>query len=548
MMDEHQPLSEDEIGTGVGEPKNVGGQIRFAISLAAHDYVKARTEELTALRKATTETITYRFGDDRLKTSPGEGPSRAYVTAYPERLIEPTPSDGRLSLAYAKDYARIIHSPSFRRLQGKTQLIPTGENDFFRTRLTHSLEVAEVARRIAMRLNDQYKDVLRPHAIDADIVVCAALLHDIGHPPFGHSGEEELNRQMDDYGGFEGNAQTLRIVTKIENRLGRGGSLLEDAASGPRGLNLTVGTLASIIKYDNESTGPTHIGDKVEVNKGYYTSERQTVQDVRRRLGLAESSRRLYTIECQIMDIADDIAYSAYDLEDTLEAGIVSVFDLMSIEHVTMDLVTRDVNHQIGKRFPGLTVKPEQILQRLADVFGTLILNGETSEPYNFENRFDRIVFVGRTYLESQQHAKNPLVRRQYLETLIEENVAALSLEYDPEFPCLSRLHVDPDRLVTIEAMKSFNFHKVISSRRLQLHHYRAQKIVGTIFTALQEDKDGRLLSEYQRQMLKQCAGDEQRRMRMVSDLISGFTDAEATRFYDQLHSSRNQPFMSYTR
>jgi dGTP triphosphohydrolase len=176
-------------------------------------------------------------------------------------------------------------------------------------------------------------------------------------------------------------------------------------------------------------------------------------------------------------------------------------------------------------------------------------LDGEKAKPYVFTNRLDRLAFVGRTYAESIQHAKNPLIRRQFLETLIEQNIAAtLHIAYDPSAPFLSKLVVEPARLVTIEALKSFNFHKVISSRRLQLHHHRASRIVGSIFDALAEDKDGRLLSEHQRHLLRLCDGNEGERMRLIADIVASFTDKEALRFYDQLHSSRNAPFMSYSR
>ena len=175
-----------------------------------------------------------------------------------------------------------------------------------------------------------------------------------------------------------------------------------------------------------------------------------------------------------------------------------------------------------------------------------------SNRKYQFDKRLDRIVFVGRTYAESQQHARNPLVRRQYLETLIEENIESIRVAYNPSVPCLSRLVVDANRLITIEAMKAFNFHKVISSRRLQLHHHRAKNIIAAIFDALAKDRDGHLLSEHQRYLLSLCSGDAEQRerehMRLISDIVSAFTDSEALRFYDQLQSSRNTPFLSYNR
>jgi dGTPase len=553
MNEDDDKVSKPETAGGTGRPTDESGRILFDISVRAHEFVKSKTTELTSTMKQPAPEPSVR---SRARVPDSQERISPYVPVYPERLIPPAPNETKgLGAAYSKDYARIIHSPSFRRLQGKTQLIPTGENDFFRTRLTHSLEVAEVASRIAGRLNARlHEDHGDRYRIDPDLVVCASLLHDIGHPPFGHSGEEALNEKMETSGGFEGNAQTLRIVTKLENRLGRGNSLIEAYENGQRGLNLTIGTLASIIKYDFESTGPTRSKNgKLEVTKGYYPTEKETVQQIRKALKLEEPTRKLRTIECQIMDLADDIAYSAYDLEDTLEAGIVTPFDMMSINDDILKPITEDVNRQLEKRISGYQVEANKIVMVLANVFGTLVLDGDEANPYNFKNRNHRLVFVGRTYAESQQHAKNPLVRRQYLETLIEANIDAVDLKFDDQYPWLSTLEIAPERLLTIEAMKSFNFHTVILSRRLQLYHYRAKNIVGSLFDALKkdalaEDGGGKLLSEYQRHLLSRCRKDESKCMRLVADIISGFTDVEALRLYDQLHSSRNAPFMNYFR
>ncbi len=117
------------------------------------------------------------------------------------------------------DFARLVHSPAFRRLQGKTQLFP-GESDFFRNRLTHSLEVAQIAKSIALKLNYEYfRDATdEDHKISTDLVEFAALAHDLGHPPFGHNGEAALDECMRGIGGFEGNAQTLRILARLEKK------------------------------------------------------------------------------------------------------------------------------------------------------------------------------------------------------------------------------------------------------------------------------------------------------------------------------------------
>jgi dGTPase len=224
---------------------------------------------------------------------------------------------------FKKDYARLLHAPSFRRLQGKTQLYPGNESDFFRNRLTHSLEVAQIACGIALILNEKYKDDLQDEAIDLDLVQFAAIAHDLGHPPFGHNGEKALDDLMKQYGGFEGNAQTLRILTSVERKLVR----TEDGDCDEFGLNLTYRALAAVLKYD---TPIALKRDKHEgISKGYYQCEAKLVKAIKQAVAPNYTGEKFKTIECSIMDLADDIAYSTYDLEDSLHANFVSPLSLL---------------------------------------------------------------------------------------------------------------------------------------------------------------------------------------------------------------------------
>jgi len=516
----------------------------YQISLLAHKYVMARTKHLTSLRDSTDYAPQ---PSARPKDISKNIKTPSVLPLYEMRQHAWLPS-GKPSFvpSFAKDYARIVHSPSFRRLQGKTQLIPAGENEFFRTRLTHSLEVADIATRIARKLNREV-DYFERNPINCELVSCAALLHDIGHPPFGHSGGDVLNQKMEHFGGFEGNAQTLRIVTHSENRLDNEAEV-DKIIKSPKGLNLTVGTLAAILKYDEKSSGPILDGNKLSVKKGYYPTEGHTVSFLHEILRV-DKEVRLFSIECQIMDLADDIAYSAYDLEDTLEAGIVSPLDLMSIEDNTIAMIRNDVQKGLAKREPHAEVTASTIFEHLSGVFGTLLDWGGQDREYSLDQkRVDRLAFVGRTYAESLQHGKNPLVRRQYLETLIEQNIDAVYVDFNEAVPFLSTLKVDRERLILIESMKAFNFHKVISSRRLQLQHARNRKILGYIFDAFANDDRFTLFSDFQRERLQECDGDDQRKMRLISDIVSSFTDVEALNLYDQLNSTRNGRFWSYAR
>jgi dGTPase len=214
---------------------------------------------------------------------------------------------------FTRDYGRVIHSASFRRLQGKTQVFPGHESDFFRNRLTHSLEVAQIAQGIAARLNYELP-LFQANKIDERLCATAALLHDLGHPPFGHNGERALDAQMKTNGGFEGNAQTLRIVSRLEKRV----QSLEGQLFG---LNLTFRTLAAILKYDKKI--PLRRAAKAGFVKGYYASDVGLVKQIKTKVSGSEGSKKKdwKTLECSIMDVADDIAYSTFDLEDALKAG-----------------------------------------------------------------------------------------------------------------------------------------------------------------------------------------------------------------------------------
>lgn len=193
---------------------------------------------------------------------------------------------------FERDRARVVHSASLRRLAAKTQVVVPQTDDFARNRLTHSLEVAQVAR-----------DIAHPLGCHPDIVETAALAHDLGHPPFGHNGESVLDSLAHDCGGFEGNAQTLRILTRLEAKS-------RDAQGNSVGLNLTRATLDACTKYPWRRQKP---GTKF----GVYDDDLPVFEWMRAFPG----ERRC--IEAQIMDFGDDVAYSVHDLEDGIVAGHV---------------------------------------------------------------------------------------------------------------------------------------------------------------------------------------------------------------------------------
>ena len=222
-------------------------------------------------------------------------------------------NDGEYRTGFQVDRDRIIHTSAFRRLQSKTQVFFSGEYDFYRTRLTHSIEVAQIGRSICNRLN-QTSPLLKPgFGIDADLVEASCLAHDIGHPPFGHTGERTLHRLMAPYGGFEGNAQTLRILTSI--------------LFGPdRGMNPTRGFLDGVLKYK------TLYGEGADQKNHFLYREQGEALDFvtdgtafPESLPAGKTRNGFRSVECQVMDWADDTAYSLNDIADGIHAGFITV-------------------------------------------------------------------------------------------------------------------------------------------------------------------------------------------------------------------------------
>ena len=252
--------------------------------------------------------------------------------------VRPESSRGRLHpepeapgrSPWQRDRDRIIHSSAFRKLQYKTQVFVNHEGDYFRTRLTHSIEVAQIARSVARQLD-----------VDEDLTEALALAHDLGHPPFGHAGEDALNAKMKPYGGFDHNAQSLKIVTKLESRY-----------AAFDGLNLTWETLEGLAKHNGPLRHPPA-----------YIAE----YDAKHKLELGTYP----SLEAQVAAMSDDIAYHSHDLDDGMRAGLFGPDDIAHLPVVGEALTQA--------RRASLDVPPPRLrhetIRRVINAFATDLVN-----------------------------------------------------------------------------------------------------------------------------------------------------------------------------
>lgn len=299
---------------------------------------------------------------------PDLAPYAARSDASRGRLHREEFKDGRP--AFERDRDRVIHSAAFRRLEYKTQVFLNHEGDYYRTRLTHSLEVAQIARGLA-----------RPLGLNEDLAEALALAHDLGHTPFGHTGEEVLNRLAADEGGFEHNLQGLRVVT-----------LLEERYPDFPGLNLTWEVREGIVKHSSSWDRPGNAG-----LDGYDLGAQPT-------------------LEAQLTDLADEIAYNSHDIDDGLEARYVSLDDLMGVRiwRETWELVRGKSPRLEGRKAVYQTIS-HLIGQMMADLVaatGEAVKGARTLEDVRGAGK--RLVVRSRSMEEKNRELKSFLHERLY--------------------------------------------------------------------------------------------------------------------------------------
>ncbi|URQ75800.1 MAG: deoxyguanosinetriphosphate triphosphohydrolase [Candidatus Ochrobactrum gambitense] len=287
---------------------------------------------------------------------------------------------------FQRDRDRIIHSTAFRRLKHKTQVFIAHEGDHYRTRLTHTIEVAQIARALARALR-----------LDEDLAEAVALVHDFGHTPFGHTGEDALNERMKDYGGFDHNAQSLRIVTKLEHRY-----------ADFDGLNLSWETLEGLVKHNGPLVGPYAVHSDEPVP--------QPILDFNERYDLELG--RFASLEAQCAAIADDIAYNAHDIDDGLRAGLLT---LEALDEVPLTKRLLDV---VRGRYPNLDavrtgheLVRRQITIMVEDVIAEAQRRLAEAQPQNIidiHNQSQSLVAFSPTMRDEEKVLKRFLFKNLY--------------------------------------------------------------------------------------------------------------------------------------
>ena len=379
--------------------------------------------------------------------------------------VHPDKSRGRLVTEpegfgrspFQRDRDRIIHSASFRRLKHKTQVFVYHEGDHFRTRLTHSLEVAQIARSICRHMH-----------LNEDLAEALALAHDLGHPPFGHAGEHVLNDAMASFGGFDHNAQAMRLVTRLEHRY-----------ASFKGLNLSWDTLEGLAKHNGPLLDVPMASDADRAKLPFGISDY-----------VAEHDLELHTYpsaEAQIAALADDIAYSAHDLDDGLRAGLFDVSELSNMPIIS------NLLDEVQWTYPGAP-KPVMIHELVRRLINRL---------------------VNDLQVESQKRL----------------------VQLDPQSPDDIRLAkgaviaFSPDTAAAVKALKSFLYQRMYRHHLVNRMTSKSKRVVRDLFDLFVAEPEC-LPSEW-----FDAAGEPgtTETARVVADFIAGMTDRFAFREHAKL-------------
>mgnify|MGYP006287644873 FL=1 len=434
---------------------------------------------------------------------------------WKERLCPDTERKEDIRDPFQRDHARLVHSSAFRRLQTKTQVLGLGESDFYRTRLTHTMEVAQIGTAINKNLQVKYSgDREKECALPPRSLMNAiCLAHDIGHPPFGHGGEVSLNKFMfengkaEDY-GFEGNGQTLRILSRL------------DKYSSDCGLNPTRRMLLGILKYPapysevaNKDLYPEIGGypkwefkaNEWKPPKCFHDAEKEVVDWVLE--PLSEEERGLFTsvevrsgkhskakkktLDTSIMELADDIAYGVHDLEDSISVGMINQEQWRS--------------YMCGKEREIVSgLDPESDFELIT----SSLFSGQSSIRKRQIGTFvHSLISSAEIWCDEAKEIENPLIK------------------YSAKFP--------QEQAYALEVLKEFVEHYVIRDRSVQLLEFKGQKMVTELSSLLLSDPERFLpASTFSR------FSEEGEDPRVICDYIAGMTDEYAARTYQKMFVS----------
>ena len=391
---------------------------------------------------------------------------------------------------YQRDKSRIIHSSAFRRLQAKTQIMGVGEGDFHRTRLTHSIEAAQIGEGLIGSLTRTYRD--QPEFCNwlpsRDLLTAACLAHDLGHPPFGHAGEKILYKKMLEYGGFEGNGQTLRIITKL------------DKYKPLMGTNPTRRLILAVLKYPVKFSRFDRVHYIEKPPKCYFDTEdpivvwavsRGAFKDNEVNRFLTETRQdgkpKHRTLDCAIMEQSDDIAYGVHDLED---------------------IVAREM------------VKEEEVMEKLRSVFYEYGENiGEEGASVSLDDF---------RYVFGEHHE-----RKEVIGKLVNLFVTSIRIEEKAEFSHpLMRLTVKFCKPIEelLRALKKLAYELVIQKAEIQHMERRGQRIVDQLFDVIIDDPERLIPLDTWRSYDEEDSAE-----RRVCDYIAGMTDRYAEKIYRRL-------------
>ena len=383
------------------------------------------------------------------------------------------------------DRDRLIHSSEFRRLQGKTQVFLPGESDYYRTRLTHSIEVSQIGRSITNYITKKHSEIFNDaFFIDEDLVESACLAHDLGNPPFGHAGERTLNRLMKPYGGFEGNGQTLRLLTDT----------FYTAGDGRRGMKPTRAFVDAILKYKS-------VYSKFDNPKNHFIYDYQKKyvdfvfdgKELPSELQDPNELNNFKSIECQIMDWADDSAYAVNDLVDSISGGFINISKLQKWRKLNLVNLSESQIKSLDK------IEKWIIEDRYKSKFGSEI--GEFIHACSIEDR--------KTFMDDLTN------RYKYA------------------------LAIDKEKYERIEMYKKIAVDLVFSAPQLHQMEFKGNQMIQKMFDAFTENYVDEitgieLLPNFTSNLIKK-ESEKSERARLVCDYLAGMTDPFALTNYKRL-------------